>query len=412
MVKLNLLEATNYAAKSLRKTTLRSVLTIFGIVIGVITLVVILSISDGVQKDINDQLASFGPDKMFIVPVNVEDGGLGALGGAGPAQSASSGKLFKRDAESVAGIPGVKSVARMVFGRASLKFKKTELTAPIYGVDPEFYEQYDDYVEIETGRMYQEGERKVIVLGYDAANDLWGRDKVSVGNYLIVNGEKYRVVGIMKEIGTSMSASDDSAIYVPFKDGEDLFSDQLSRNEIGYIALQTDEGFDPGDIKDSIERKLASNHKVTMDNLDFTVVTSDFINETVGSILGLLSTFLFAITVIASVVGAIGISNTMFMGVLERVKEIGIMKAIGATHNDIMSIFIIESALLGLAGGLVGMVLGVLILLPLSEFGIPYVISPGVILFAFLFSAGTGMLAGIIPAREAAKLDPVEALRY
>lgn len=385
-------------------------LTIIGIVIGVVALVVILSVSEGVQKDINDQMSAFGSENMFILPVNVDEGGLEALGG-GPVQ-ASSGKLFQRDAEAIEGIPGVKSVARVIFGRASMEFRDRSITAPIFGMDAKGFDQYDDYMEIESGRLYQDSDRNVVVLANDAANELWGNDRVGVGNTLVINGENYRVVGVLKKIGTSLSAQDDSAIYVPFKDAEELFANQLTKNEINYIFVQIEEGFDQNDIKDSIERKIASFHKVTLDNLDFTVITADFINETVGGILGLLGSFLAAITIIASLVGAIGISNTMFMGVLERVREIGVMKAMGATRNDIMLIFIMESGMLGLIGGIIGILMGVGILLVVESFGIPYVLSPAIFGFAFLFSAGTGILAGIIPAREASKMDPVEALRY
>ncbi len=404
------MESSKYAFKSLRTASLRSVLTIIGIVIGVIALVVILSISEGVQKDINDQMSAFGAENMFIVPVNVEEGGLQAIGG-GPVQAAS-GKLFQRDAEAIEGTPGVKSVARIIFGRASLEFRDRELTAPIFGMDAQGFDQYGDYLEIESGRLYSNGDRRVVVLANDAANELWGNDRIGVGNVLVVNGENYRVIGILKRIGTSLSAQDDSAIYVPFEDAEELFSDQLTKNEINYIFVEIEEGFDPNDIKDSIERKIASYHKVTLDDLDFTVITADYINDTVGGILGLLGGFLAAITIIASLVGAIGISNTMFMGVLERVKEIGVIKAMGATRNDIMLIFILESGMLGLIGGIIGIAVGVGLLLIIEGFGIPYVLSPMTLGFAFLFSAGTGILAGIIPAREASKMDPVEALRF
>jgi len=410
VVKLNIIESMKYSFKSLRTASLRSVLTITGIVIGVIALVVILSISEGVQKDINDQMSAFGAENMFIVPVNIEEGGLQSIGG-GPVQ-ASSGKLFQRDAEAIEGVPGVKSVARIIFGRASLAFRDTELTAPIFGMDAQGFDQYEDYLEIESGRLYSNGDRNVVVLANDAANELWGNDRVGVGNVIVINGENYRVVGILKKIGTSLSAQDDSAIYVPFKDGEELFSDQLTKNEINYIFVQIEEGFDPNDIKDSIERKIASYHKVTLDDLDFTVITADYINETVGGILGLLGGFLAAITIIASLVGAIGISNTMFMGVLERIREIGVIKAMGGTRNDIMLIFVIESGLLGLIGGVIGVLIGIGILVFVETFDIPYVLSPSIFGFAFIFSVGTGILAGIIPAREAAKMDPVEALRY
>lgn len=412
MARLNLLEAGKYSLRSLRTASLRSMLTIIGIVIGVVALVVILSISEGVQADINKQLSAFGPENMFIVPVNIgSEGGMSSFSSAGPAMP-SMGKLFQRDADAVEATPGVKSVARVVYGRASLQFRDKEITSAVFGMDRSGFDQYGDYMELETGRLYEDNDGKVVVLANDAANVIWGKDKVGVGNVIRINGEDYRVVGILKRIGTAMSQQDDASIYVPFRQAQDLFSDQLTKDEINLIFVETEEGFDPNDIKDSIERKLASYHKVTLDELDFSVITSEFIMETVGAVIGMLGAFLLAITVVASIVGAIGISNTMFMGVLERVGEIGVMKAMGATGRDIMTIFVIESGLLGLIGGVIGLVLGIGILFAAGMFDIPYALSPTVFLFAFVFSAGTGIAAGILPAREAAKMDPVEALRY
>jgi hypothetical protein len=165
-------------------------------------------------------------------------------------------------------------------------------------------------------------------------------------------------------------------------------------------------------IKEQIEQKLASLHKVRLDEKDFTIINSDFINGTVGNILSILGVFLFLITMVASIVGGIGIMNTMFMGVLERVQEIGVLKAIGATSKDILLIFISESAVLGLIGGAIGLLLGSGILFISGNFGVPYWLRLRIILFAILFSMFIGILAGFIPSRQASKMDPVDALRY
>lgn len=410
---MNIENAVFYALKNLSKRSLRSWLTIVGIIIGVITVVVILSISEGVQKDINDQLSSFGSDNMFVVPVNIEqDPGMGFSGG--PARAPSSGKLTENDVSAIKGIPGVKSTMRFVYGRSSVAFKDKALTATVYGADREMFDVWGDYIDIEDGRYYSQGEKGVVVLANDAANEMFGKKKVGVGNVIYINEDKYRVVGVLKLIGTSLSQTDDSAIYVSFEDGKDLFKSQLSKNEVKLIMIKIDTGYNANDIKDRIEAKLCSLHKVTCtsEGRDFSVVTSDSINEMIGSILFALNAFLFLVTIVASVVGGIGIMNTMFMGVLERIREIGILKSIGASESTILMIFLVESAVIGLAGGIIGTLFGVGILFILGQFGIPYVVSLQLLFFVFCFSVGVGLAAGYLPARQAAKMDPIEALRY
>lgn len=217
-------------------------------------------------------------------------------------------------------------------------------------MDSEYFDQYANYMKIEDGRLFRDGEKHVVVLGNDAANVIFGKRKVSVGNIVRVNDIDYRVVGIMEKIGTSLSQQDDSSIMVPYDDGAELFGNQLSKNEVYVISVEASEGADIDEIKDGIEKKLISYHKVAPDKKDFSVITSDFIQETVGTILTMLSAFLLLITLVASVVGAIGIANTMFMSVLERTREIGVLKAIGATEKDITMIFLIESGIIGIVG--------------------------------------------------------------
>ncbi|MEW6721907.1 MAG: ABC transporter permease [Candidatus Micrarchaeota archaeon] len=398
-----------YSYSSLLRRSLRSWLTITGMVIGVIAIVVILSVSEGFNDDITKQISAFGADQMFIYPVSdiseAFSGGSGAL-------PQTSGKLRQADVDDIDGIPGVKNVARSLFGRVSMDFKDNNITGFVFAADPEFFEMYPDYIEVESGRAYREGDARVAFFAADAATKLFGKDEVKVGSVVRMNGEDFRVVGIQKRIGTSLSSQDDSAIYVPFDDGKDLFRGQILEDEVAYIAVQVDEGFDPDEIKDTIEHKLAANHKVRPDDLDFSVITAEQISEIVGTILLSIQVVLAAVTLIASLVGAIGIANTMFMNVLERVREIGILKAVGAGERDILLIFLIESAIIGVAGGSIGLVLGYGALNVIRAlFAIPFVLQPQVVVFVFIFSMGTGMAAGFIPAWRASKMDPVEALR-
>ena len=407
---MNILETVLYSWKNLARRSLRSWLTVTGLVIGVIAIVAILSISEGFNKDITTQVSQFGSDQMFVYPV----GDLtSSLSGGSSSLLQTSGKLTQNDVDDIRNIAGVKEVARSLFGRVSMSFKGKNITAFVIGTDKSMFDMYGSYIQVENGRLFKDGERNVAFFGADAATKLFGKETVEPGSIVLVNQKIYRVVGIAKRIGTSLSQSDDAQIYLPFEDSRDLFLGQYLPNEVGIIMIQVDSGYDPEDIKGRIEAKLAANHRVKMDNLDFSVITSKQILDIVSAVLVSIQLVLGAVTLIASVVGAIGIANTMFMNVLERVQEIGILKSVGATRKEILMIFLVEAAIIGLAGGAIGLILGYGLLQVLhSWFSIPFDLTPRIIAFVFLFAVGTGVGAGFIPAWRASKMDPIEALRY
>jgi putative ABC transport system permease protein len=404
---LKLEDAFSYAIHNLQVNKLRTLLTVLGIIIGVTTIISIMSIGEGLKKDITSQLESFGSDRMFIIPINLEGKGFGSAGG-----SPTSGKLFEKDVDRILKVPGVMSTSKLVYGKATVEFKDKSINTLVYATTANLYEQWADLYPIETGRTFKDSESGVVILGNDAANVIFGKKQVGIGNVMTINGKTYRVVGILKRQGTSLSQADDSAIYVPFDDGTTLFSKQLAKDEINFISIKVDPGYDPEQIKNNIEFELASLHRVTLDNKDFTVVTADFVNKTIGSVLDMLTLFLFLITLISGVVGGIGIANTMFMSVVERTKEVGILKSVGGSRRDILTLFLVESGLLGLVGGLIGLVVAYLLLNLAASFGLPYVLKPEFIFYTILFSFIVGVAAGLFPARQAADMDAVEALNF
>jgi len=397
-----------YAIKNLRRRKMRSWLTVLGIVIGIMTIVIITSIGDGVKAQLNKELESFGTDQMFILPINLDQQGFSINTGS----RATSGKLFEKDFEEIEKVSGIKHLSKLVYGRTAIEFKEKQITATVYATDEQYFEIWGSMFKIEEGRILTEQDTRVAVLGYDAAHELFGKKEVSVGSIILIGGKKFRVIGIMEKVGSAFSQADDSSIYISFEDGKDLFKSILSKNEISFISIQLDEDVDPKEVTEEIEFRLMSLHKVTEDDKDFSVVTSDFINETIGSVLNSLSLFLFLITLIASFVGGIGISNTMLMSVIERVKEIGTLKSLGATDSDILKTFLAESGLLGLVGGVIGIIFGIVMLYFIGGFGIPYLITLELVLFALLFSFVIGLVSGFIPARRASKMIPVDAFRY
>jgi len=407
---MKITDAFAYAVQNMKTASLRSWLTIIGVIVGVIALVCIMAVSEGVQREIKNQLSTFGPTMMFIVPVNVEGAGASSFATLVGAPS-TSGKLTERDAISAASIPGVKEVSKMIVGRASLTFKNKSITSPVYATDANVFGIFKDDMKLESGKFFRDGERGVIVVGNDVKTRMFGKKGVDVGSVIAINNKNFRVIGILEKFQGSFRQSDDAMILVPYDDGKDLFSKQIAKNEVTMIYLEAYEGYDTKELKERIEEKIATNHKVSLADKDFSVITPDFVESMVGSIFFLLSTFLIVITLIASVVAGIGVANTMFMAVLERTREIGVLKAMGATENDILLIFLIESALIGLVGGLIGLAISYVLLQAVEGIGVPVWLNEKIVFFAVVFSMFAGTIAGAVPAKQAARLDPVEALR-
>lgn len=395
-----------YSVQNLRRRELRSYLTILGIILGIATIVILVSVGEGVKKDVNDQLAAFGPQMIAVAPYNMED-----MTSAGVGMS-SSGNLYKRDIDYIERVPGIETISYGTYGRASVRFKDKEIGSLVMAVTPNMFTMYPDYIKIEEGRYIQDGETHVVFLGYDAANDLFGKDKVDVNNYIYINNVRYRVVGIAEEIGTSLSSQDDSSIYVPYGDSEEIFGKTIAKDELSYIMLSAQPGVDIDAVREQTEWQLAASHRVSLEDKDFSVYTQASIQETVNQVTDILTGSLFLIGLISAIVGGIGIANTMFMSVLERTKEIGVLKSIGASAFQILSLFIMEAALIGAVGGIIGLVLGFLVIQIIPYFGVNPYLAPEVAIGVVLFAMGVGMVAGFIPARSAAKIPAVEALRY
>jgi len=404
---MQLKDSAMYGVRNISSRKLRSALTLIGIIIGIVTIVCVMSIGEGLKKEVTKELETFGSDRMFIIPVNIEKKmATGSFGGT------TSGKLFEKDVEKISKIPGLQAIDKMVYGRTSLEFKDKKISGLVYATDSGLFEQWNDMYKLESGRYFKDSEVKVAVLGNNAANELFGKNKVAVGNYILINGEKYRVVGILQKIGTALGQNDDESIFVPFDEGKKLFANQLSKNEISFISIKLEQGYDAEEIKPIMEQELASLHRVSVEDKDFTVMTAALINQTVGAILSLVTAFLFMITLISAIVGGVGIANTMFTSVIERTKEIGILKAIGANRRDILTIFIVESGLIGFVGGIIGVVIGVLLLTIASQFGVPVLIKLELIIFALSFAGVVGLISGVFPAKQAADLNAVEALGF
>jgi putative ABC transport system permease protein len=402
---MNLLEMMHFSFDALNHQKMRSFLTVLGIIVGISSVILLVGLVQGLKSDVLKQLEDFGPRTIIITPTNPAGGS-----GFSPSSLApTSGKLFEKDYEKIKKIPEIKSITKIISGQTTVTFKNQSISSGIYGVEAGVF---DDTVpvEIDSGRFIESNDRRVAGLGWGVADSFDEKPQAQSSIYLA--DQKYKVIGVLKETGNSFAPMD-SIVFIPFEDAKELFNKSLVKDEISAIRLTLKEGSDVDAVAVQIEDILLASHRVTEDEKDFGVITAKFINERFSGVLDLLSLFLAAIASISLIVGGIGIANTMFMSVLERRKEIGTMKAVGASQAEIRNIFLVESAMIGLVGGVMGLVVAAAIsVILIYGFNVAFVFDPLAIWGALAFSMTVGLVSGTFPAAEAARIDPIEALRY
>lgn len=402
-------EMLKYAIRNIRYTRIRSWLTMVGIFIGIMAIIVLIGLANGLKNEINSELEKMGPNTIMIIPVDVSSAGI--MYSQTAAFQATSGKLFKKDYEKIKKIPGIEYISKVVYGQANVEYKEQDAAISVYGVEPEVFKQTVGTLEIEKGKFLEENEYGVVVVGQDVAFDTYDKD-MDLNSKLTIGNRSYKVVGILKKTGNAFFRVD-GVIFTNFKNGEEIFEESLANEEINSIRISIEDGQNVDEIAEEITDTLLSLHKVSEEEKDFSVITASYINQRVGEITGLLTLFLTIVSGISLIVGGIGISNTMFMNVVERTREIGVLKAIGATKEEILNLFIIESSIFGIIGGATGIVFGAIVLFLINALvGISTSFSFEVSIIALIFSGAIGVLSGTLPARRASEVSPVEALRY
>ncbi|MHC4749514.1 MAG: ABC transporter permease [Planctomycetota bacterium] len=376
---------------------MRSVLTVTGIVIGIAAIVSMVSIGDGTNKYIQEQFEQLGANKIIISSISFSGPPLGGE------------QLTENDVDLVKNIRGVEKAMPMLYTTTPVTYKDVTITTMIIALNSD--EAMDLFegsqFDIESGRWIRSGDKYVVVLGKLAAEENFGRE-LKVRDKVIIKEKAFEVIGVMKEIGNSQ---DDSQIYMTVEALRELVG---TSDEIDAIYAQASDTSNVEDVAGQIQQKL--DNKYGEDT--FTVMSTATLSGQVSSIMSAISIALGGIAGIALLVAGIGIGNTMYMTILERTKEIGIMKAIGASSNHILKIFLTEAAIIGLIGGIVGVVLGTGISngigYVLDQQGLPLktVVTPQLALFSAGFSLVVGVASGFLPSRKAARLDPIQALRY
>ena len=391
-----------YSLNNMRHRKLRSWLTILGVIIGIASIVVLISLAQGLDGKIRTELQAIGTNYIIVVPGNPFAGGFRF----GP--PVFKGALLESDADAIRRIPGVKSASAGVFlATADVEYKGQNVSTAVIGIEPA---AMSDFITIgyESGKFFREGDGGAAVIGHGIAAGFFKED-VEYGKTLSINGHPFKVKGIIKEGGGASPY--DSIIYID-KDAAQALVGEAGSRKIDRIIVIGRDGANMQKLEEKVNAELIKRHKVRKDEKDFSTITSETISKGIAQITGLLSIFLGGIAAISLIVGAIGIANAMFTSVIERTKEIGILKAIGASNGEIQEIFIIESGLIGLVGGGIGILIGVVISLALNQFGVPSLISLPLLAFAIFFSILVGIVSGYFPAKRAARLQPVDALRY
>ncbi len=398
------------SSDSLRRNTSRSFLTVLGIVIGIAAVIVMLSIGQGAQGYVLNQVANLGSDVLFVESGN---------GGGGPPSPFVQQTLNLKDAAALAKRGPFTVVSSVVITNAAVSAQENSTFTDIAGSD-EF--QLDIFpAEIATGRFIDHEDvtssARVAVLGWDIAKDLFG-DQDPIGERITIRNLPARVIGVVTPQGSKFFSNLDKRIYLPVTTTQ---RELLNVDYVSYISMKA-----IGDIeiaKDEARAILRDTHAIDNPNADlakddFSVSSqSDAVNIIAG--VGFALTLLLAsIAAISLVVGGIGIMNMMLVSVTERTREIGLRKAIGGTEQDILRQFLLEAIMLTIGGGVLGITVGIffsfLASLALKAFvdGWVFVIPPSAIISAFLVSTVVGIAFGYYPAKRAAKLDPIEALRY
>ncbi|MBI4053198.1 MAG: ABC transporter permease [Candidatus Diapherotrites archaeon] len=438
---MRLSDSFKLSVNSILHRRLRSWLTLLGIIIGVGAVVAIISIGEGAQASITSQLSSFGAGIITISPGEggaqrfggaFRMGGGGGFGGGmehdtrtGTQASAKEPTLTKIDVAIVSANPNVLYVNEIVSGRSKLTFLSEQTNASLQGVNPNAWKQTSN-PGLAEGRFLTSSDSSAIVIGNRIANDIF-KQPVTVGRKVTLedpdgNPQAFTVVGILKESGSAGigASNSDSTVFMPYTSAwnmTDVNKDTFSSLQARVLDAETVD-----QTTEELTAALQISRRVTAENQDFSITSAQAIKEQVSSITQSLTLFLGAIAAIALLVGAIGVANSMFTSVLEKTKLIGILKALGSTDNEIVMLFIIESGLFGLLGGIMGVVLGAFasigiasmggLSLPIARGGTTSLITPQLVIIAVVLSTVIGIVAGAMPARSAAKLKPVDALRY
>lgn len=407
---MNVWQAILEAMESLAANRLRSGLTILGIIIGVAAVIAMLAIGSGAENTITGEIQGIGTNLLFVAQNSSDD-------------VRNPKPITLGDAEAINDplqAPSVSSVAPAIQGSGEVTREGESTFTSLLGVTANY--ELVRNVELQEGQFFTEnqvaGRSSVVVIGTQVGEDLFGRKNGLVGEKIRIEGQTFRIIGVKKEAGGSAFNNEDDQILLPLTTAQTRLIKRTNYNQVDVLFVQA---FDTDSIEQAeqeISAILRKRHRTELGVDDFTIISQDDIIGVASSVTNVLTIFLGGVAAISLLVGGIGIMNIMLVSVIERTREIGLRKALGARKLDILIQFLAESLLLSLAGGLLGIGFGWVLstvvgsIAAANDVDIVPQISLNAVLLATLFSIAVGLFFGIYPANRAASLQPVEALRY
>ncbi len=400
-MKTNLIHLAKAALEDFRRNKVRTALTSLGIMIGVLSVVLLISLGLGLKNYIQGQFESMGANLILILPGSGFTGeGGGSFGGQGTVGGTS---FDERDVNTLKRVPELDYVVPIFMKGISIEAGGEKKYGFVMGINDEGFKLMN--LEAKEGELFGKTEvqagSKIGVLGEVIANELFGSSENAIGKTVRFEGQRFKVIGVAKKKGDNEA---DRAFYIPYKTTYGSLNPNKTFWAI-YLGVKSDDLV--GIAKQKAEEALLKRYNAD----DFAVTEQSELLNTINQIFGIINTILIAIGSISLIVGGIGIMNIMYATVTERTKEVGIRRAVGATERDILLQFLTESLILSLFGGIVGLILATLIVLAIRIF-FPASINLFSVLITFVISSGIGIFFGVFPARRAAKLPPIEAIRY
>lgn len=401
------------AYKNIRERMSRSILTLLGIAIGIMAIISLMAVGEGMNEAVTGELSTLSDTIIVSTGSGFSTSGL-AMGGGGSISEDTGEYLTDRDIADIKRIHGVKEVNTQLSSTGFAEFNGKDERVSIVGMDSKSMELRYGRENLESGSLLDEGDKNKIVIGHEVAHEYFDSE-VSIGNRIMINGKKFVVQGIFAEEGGGSISSTSNSVLLTLEDFKKLTGESNIRAasvvvyDIDNVEL----------IADEIEQKINENHG---EDDYVTTNTMSSILESIQNVIGIMQTVLLAIASIALVVASIGIMNTMLTSVMERTHDIGIMKAIGAMNKDIMLIFIFEGLLVSVIGGVFGILFGVFgsqaisSLMFSSGMGGGVAVIPVITIVSIGIAVGVsifvGVLSSLYPALKAARMSPIEAVRY
>ncbi len=401
-------DTVEVSAKNLRRAGIRTYLTLIGVIIGIAAIVSLLSIGQGLSVAVEEQFQQLGTNTIFVIPGS-------ASVGSGPSNIGLKAAITPADISKIESTRGVSSAVPVYARNAILEFNNQKISVSIMAVEASKASIFSNtgFMEVAEGSMVSKNDSTGVVIGDGVAHDTFDRD-LATKKRVLINGAEFEVKGIMKKQTSSFGGGPST--------GNSVFMSLDAFNRLDPTATLTPsivfvKTFTKEDVTDAAA-KIKADLEKKYGEKSFTVYSADEILKQINQILSLITIFLAGVGGISLIVGGIGIMNAMITSVMERTKEIGVMKALGASNNKILTIFVLEAAFIGGIGGIIGIIIGyglssvIAIVGTASGFTLVAYFGADITIGALIFSMLIGMISGIVPAIRAANLDPVNALRY